>query len=78
MNNSDPTPFPPAITVKQSERSGDLNKDSLGDFLSFLDSDIEAHPERLIAFDPTLVARVHSLVGDIEVNINESLSTDDE
>lgn len=50
----------------------------LGQFLSFLARDIAIHPERLQAVDASLVARIHSLVGGIEVDLDAPLSADDE
>ena len=50
----------------------------LGQFLGFLSRDIANHPERLQAVDASLVQRMHSLVGSIEVDLNTALSADDE
>lgn len=50
----------------------------LGQFLSFLARDIASHPERLQAVDAGLVQRLHSLVGDVEVDLDAVLSADDE
>jgi antitoxin PrlF len=50
----------------------------LGQFLSFLAQDIASHPERLQAVDVNLVTRINSLVGNIEVDLEVSLSADDE
>jgi len=50
----------------------------LGQFLSFLARDIANHPERLQAVDTGLVQRIQSLVGDIEVDLDASLSEDNE
>lgn len=50
----------------------------LGQFLGFLARDIASHPERLQAVDAGLVQRLHSLVGDVEVDLNAALSADDE
>jgi antitoxin PrlF len=47
-------------------------------FLKLLEDDILSNPEKLIALDSTLQARLDSLVGDIEVDINSPLSADDE
>jgi antitoxin PrlF len=43
-----------------------------------LEDDIRSHPEKLVALDSTLLARLDSLVGVIEVDINSPLSADDE
>ena len=50
----------------------------LGQFLGFLSRDMANHPERFQAVDASLVQRIHSLVGGIEVNLNAALSADDE
>ncbi|BBP02994.1 hypothetical protein TPL01_22220 [Sulfuriferula plumbiphila] len=50
----------------------------LGQFLGFLARDIASHPERLQAVDASLVQRIHSLVGGIEVDLDAVLSADDE
>lgn len=50
----------------------------LGQFLGFLARDIVSHPERVQAVDASLVLRLQSLVGDIEVDFDAPLSADDE
>ena len=50
----------------------------LGQFLNFLADDIANHPERLQAIDPTLVQRIQSLTGGIDVDLDAPLSVDDE
>ncbi len=50
----------------------------LGQFLGFLARDLASHPEQLQAIDASLVPRIHSLVGDIEVDLDAALSADDE
>jgi antitoxin PrlF len=50
----------------------------LGQFLDFLARDIASHPARLQVIDANLVQRIHSLVGDIEVDLNSPLSAEDE
>lgn len=50
----------------------------LGQFLSFLAHDIASHPDRLQAMDACLVQRLRSLTGGIDVDLNGSLSADDE
>ena len=50
----------------------------LGQFLAFLASDIASHPERLQAVDASLVTRIRSLVGNVEVDLDAPLSADDE
>lgn len=50
----------------------------LGQFIGFLARDIAAHPERLQVIDAGLLARVQSLVGHVEVDLDTPLSADDE
>jgi antitoxin PrlF len=50
----------------------------LGQFLSFLAGDIAKHPERVRAVDSALLARIRSLVGQVEVDLDAPLSADDE
>lgn len=50
----------------------------LGPFLDLLEADIKAHPDHLKAFDGALHARLQALVGDMEVDLDQPLSADDE
>lgn len=50
----------------------------LGKFLQFLAHDIARHPERIQAVDRGLVKRIRSLVGGVNVDLEEALSADDE
>ncbi len=50
----------------------------LGQFLNFLADDMASHPERLQAVDATWVAKIRSLVGDLEVDLDAPLSPEDE
>jgi antitoxin PrlF len=50
----------------------------LGHFLGFLARDMASHPERLQAVDASLVQRLQSLVGGIEVDLDAALLADDE
>lgn len=51
---------------------------ALGAFLDFVEADIKVHPGRLRAFDGALHDRLKALVGDIDVDLGEPLSHDDE
>lgn len=51
---------------------------ALDAFLDLIEADIEAHPERLQAFDGGLHDRLKALVGGIEIDLDASLSPDDE
>lgn len=50
----------------------------LGQFLDFLAQDIANHPERLQFVEASLVQRLQSLVGGVEVDLDAVLSADDE
>lgn len=50
----------------------------LGQFLGFLAHDITSHPERLQSVDADLVQRLQSLIGGVEVDLDATLSADDE
>ena len=50
----------------------------LGEFLGFLARDIADHPQRLKTLDASLVQRLQSLSGGIEVDLEAPLSADDE
>jgi len=50
----------------------------LGQFLGFLSRDIARHPERLQVIDAHFVQRLQSLTGGIEVDLDTTLSADDE
>jgi antitoxin PrlF len=50
----------------------------LGEFLGFLARDIADHPQRLKTIDASLVQRLQSLTGGIEVDLEAPLSADDE
>ena len=50
----------------------------LGRFLEFLARDITNHPERVHAVDAGLVQRLHTLIGDVEVDLDAALSVDNE
>ncbi len=51
---------------------------ALGAFLDFVEADIKAHPERLQAFDGALHDRLKALVGDIDIDLDEPLSPENE
>jgi antitoxin PrlF len=61
-------------------RADDLALDdpALVGFLSFLARDIAIHPERLHGLDSNLVAHIQSLTAGVELDLNASLSADDE
>ncbi|MDW4551665.1 type II toxin-antitoxin system PrlF family antitoxin [Defluviimonas sp. D31] len=47
-------------------------------FLDFIEADVRAHPGRLKALDGALHDRIAALVGDVDVDLDEPLSPDDE
>ncbi|MBW3098488.1 type II toxin-antitoxin system PrlF family antitoxin [Pseudohoeflea coraliihabitans] len=51
---------------------------ALGAFLDFVEADIMAHPERLRAFDGALHDRLEAMVSDVDVNLDEPLSPENE
>jgi antitoxin PrlF len=51
---------------------------ALAPFLGFLAADIARHPERLRSVDAGFVQRLESLVGSVEVDLDATLSADDE
>jgi antitoxin PrlF len=50
----------------------------LGRFLGFLAQDISDHPERIQQLDAGFVHRVQALVEGVELNLDHSLSAEDE
>lgn len=50
----------------------------LSEFLGFLTRDIASHPERLQVIDGNFVQRLRSLTSGIEVDLDATLSADDE
>lgn len=65
------------VVLTRAEVS-DGNDPVLGQFLDFLARDMASHPERLQAVDAGLVQRLQSLVGGISVDLDATLSADDE
>ncbi len=51
---------------------------ALGAFLDLVEADIKTHPERLRAFGGALHDRLKALVGDVDVDLDEPLSPEDE
>lgn len=46
--------------------------------LELLAADMNSHPERILPVDRCLVARIISLVGQVDVDLNTPLSAEDE
>ena len=80
MNDSDPTSAISTIhSCNESERkSTTKNSQELCEFLKLLEDDILSNPEKLIALDSTLLARLDSLIGGLDVDSRSPLSADDE
>lgn len=55
-----------------------VNDQELYRFLRLLEDNILSNPEKLIVLDSTFLARVDSLIGGLDVDINSPLSADDE
>lgn len=66
-----------AVVITRAAEPKD-NDPVLGQFLHFLADDIAKHPERVQAIDSALQARIQSLVGQVEVDLDAPLATDDE
>ena len=80
MNESNPTPSIFKIHSRNAtEHAGASENDQeLCGFLKLLENDILSKPESLIVLDSSLIARLDSLIGGIDVDINAPLSADDE
>ena len=50
----------------------------VGAFLSFLARDMANHPEQIRSLNADLVTRIRNLTADVEVNLDQPLSADDE
>ncbi|MFK3772948.1 type II toxin-antitoxin system PrlF family antitoxin [Pseudomonas sp. NPDC089406] len=50
----------------------------VGQFMEFLARDIAKNPQRLKVVDAQLVARLDALVGDVDIDLDQPLSADDE
>lgn len=56
----------------------DADDPALGAFLDLIEADITAHPERIRGFSGALQDRLKALVGDVELDLDEALSPEDE
>jgi antitoxin PrlF len=50
----------------------------IGQFLSFLANDMQKHPDQLQPVTADLHDRIDALVGEMDINLNEPLSEEDE
>jgi antitoxin PrlF len=64
------------VLTRAADSDGD--DPALAPFLAFLAHDIASHPERLVALDAAFVARLQSVVRDVEVNLDAPLAPEDE
>lgn len=62
------------VTISRAEEDDPV----LGDFLSFIASDIKKHPEHVESINSALYSRAQSLVSDIKVDLDAPLSEKDE
>ncbi|WP_460146793.1 type II toxin-antitoxin system PrlF family antitoxin [Pseudomonas sp. S2_A02] len=46
--------------------------------LELLAADMDAHPERMLPVEMSLVARISALVGQADIDLNSTLSAEDE
>ena len=65
------------VVLTRAERDEEADP-ALGAFLGFLARDITEHPERLQAMDAGLMQRIQSLVGGVDIDLDATLSADDE
>lgn len=80
MNDSKPnSPVTRILARNESERTHSSEGErELCEFLTLLKNDIQSNPEKLVALDSTLLARLDSLIGGMDIDINSPLSADDE
>lgn len=65
-------------SVLMSRAQASENDPVLGEFLSLLASDIQQHPEKLQPLTASIRNSVEALVVDVEIDLNASLSDEDE
>jgi antitoxin PrlF len=80
MNASNPTSSVSTILTRNETDGTETTKNDreLWEVLTLLEDDILTTPGKLIALDSTLLVRLDSLIGCIDVDINSPLSADDE
>lgn len=69
---------PGGEVVLSRASSADEDDPVLGKFLDFLAHDLAENPERVPVLDAGLVARIESLAGGVEVDLDAELSEEDE
>ena len=65
------------VVLSRSDNAADADP-ALGAFLNFLAKDMAQNPERLQAVDELLVQHLQSLTARVDVDLDASLSTEDE
>ena len=80
MNDSNPASSESTILSRNETDGTETTKNDreLWEVLTLLEDDILTTPGKLIALDSTLLVRLDSLIGCIDVDINSPLSADDE
>ena len=66
------------LITRAAETRAEDEDPVLSEFLRFLAGDMARHPERIHMIDSTLVQRIQSLTGDVDVDLDRPLSADDE
>jgi len=59
-------------------RAEEPESDMLGQFLNFLAQDIEKNPQHLQTIDSSLLSRVQSSISEVNIDLDASLSDEDE
>ncbi|TWR74321.1 MULTISPECIES: type II toxin-antitoxin system PrlF family antitoxin [Pseudomonas] len=80
MNDSNSISSISTILSRNEPDSADASRNDREpcEFLTLLEDDVLSNPGKLIALDSTLLVRLDSLIGGIDVDINSPLSADDE
>jgi antitoxin PrlF len=65
------------VVLSRAESAKDSDP-ALAGFLHFLEQDLTARPHAVRALDGERRARAQALIGDVEVNLGEKLSAEDE
>ena len=69
---------PSGEVVLTRASNNEIDDPVLGQFLGFLAHDIATHPDHMQSVSSSFVQRVQSLVGEVNVDLDASLSEDDE
>ena len=59
-------------------RAEDEEDPVIAEFLNFIAKDIQNNPKNLTTISQDLITRIHSLVANVEVNLDEPLTEDEE